>query len=303
MSECLFFILFSSHPSYTSPAARWSCDQGGRRAVWGPGGSVPAPPHQRGGRRSGRAPLQHHPGRRYRHQVRRTHQFILYCFCCSTHAYTRLTSHSTHTHRYANCWCPPSRAPIDAFMVLEIKLNISCSPEFSMESMKIDLWVCKRLEIFKKTCAWKLTATLLWSLFSEVFCRVHWGTKSSTFADSTWENKAAEKETRSITGLFKDAASCLHVVLSLPLLTFFTSSRHQAWVLQTHRVIRRIHHVPRPAFSAGEGTQAAVPGACAQGRCWQAFGETSTPNASFMFILQMCFKVWLWLSKHYFSLT
>lgn len=64
-----FSFFFSSHPSYTSPAARWSCDQGGRRAVWGPGGSVPATPHQRGGCRSGRAPLQHHPGSWYRHQV------------------------------------------------------------------------------------------------------------------------------------------------------------------------------------------------------------------------------------------
>lgn len=114
VSYFLFSLLFSSHPSYTCPAARWSCDQGGRRAIRGPRGSVPAPPHQRGGCRSGRAPLQHHPGGRYRHQVRpmkargRSIKMDMdggSVFRSSTRQCTTLRSHSTHTltdrQRYA----------------------------------------------------------------------------------------------------------------------------------------------------------------------------------------------------------
>lgn len=50
----------------------------------------------------------------------------------------------------------------------------------------------------------------------------------------------------------------------------------QARVLQTHRVVGRIHHVPRAAVPTGEGTETAVLGARAQGRRGQTFGERPT---------------------------
>lgn len=44
----------------------------------------------------------------------------------------------------------PAELPLKQKRVLDIKLNISCTPEFCMESMKIDLLVCKRVEITKQ---------------------------------------------------------------------------------------------------------------------------------------------------------
>lgn len=77
------------------------------------------------------------------------------------------------------------------------------------------------------------------------------------------------------------------VCILVPVLTLLVSLCHQAWVLQTHRAVRRIHHVPRPAFSTGEGTKATVPGACAQGRCGQALGKK--PILYISSILKMLF--------------
>jgi len=58
--------------------ARRSRDPCRRRKIRSAGSTVPTASDQRGGCRSGRAALQHHPGRRHRHTLRLlpTHRFV-----------------------------------------------------------------------------------------------------------------------------------------------------------------------------------------------------------------------------------
>lgn len=55
-------------------------------------------------------------------------------------------------------------------------------------------------------------------------------------------------------------------------------SSGQVRVLQAHRPVRRLHHVPRPAVPPGARAEAAVPGAGAEGRRRQAVGECVRPR-------------------------
>ncbi len=50
----------------------------------------------------------------------------------------------------------------------------------------------------------------------------------------------------------------------------------QGWVLQTHRIVGRIHDVSWSAVASGAGAQAALPGESAEGRRRQALGTNNT---------------------------
>lgn len=130
--SCFLFSSLSSPSSHTSPAARWPCDQGGWRAVWGPWGFVPAPPHQRGGCRSGRAALQHHPGSRHRHQVRpkKVHRYtplsvkvgrcVLWCDVWECFRSNTLIHNINESHNHLN----NIELPLKQFRVLSFTPNI-----------------------------------------------------------------------------------------------------------------------------------------------------------------------------------